>query len=64
VAQICNHCEDFKNPVTSENGIAIGYLVDKATGLEIDLYLHHDCAEPWSQDFGIPVSSHAKAIGQ
>ena len=64
MAQICNHCEDFNNPVSSENGIAVGYLVDKAAGLEVDLYLHHDCAEAWSQDFNVPIPSHAKAIGQ
>jgi hypothetical protein len=64
VAQICNHCEDFKNPVTSENGITIGYLVDEAAGLEVDLYLHHDCAAAWSNDFSIPISSQAEANRQ
>ena len=64
MAQICNHCEEFKNPVTSENGITVGYLVDEAAGLEVDLYLHRDCAAAWSVEFGISISSPAKAIGQ
>jgi hypothetical protein len=63
VAHTCNHCEDFENPVTPENGISLAYPVD-ASGLQIDLYLHHECAEAWSRDFDIPLSSHAKAFGQ
>ena len=61
MARICNHCEDFDDPVTPETGISIAYPVDH---LQIDLHLHHECAEAWSRDFDIPLSSYAKAIGQ
>jgi hypothetical protein len=63
VAHICNHCEDFENPVTADNGITVAYPVE-ASGLQIDLYLHHECADACSRNFNMPLSSHAKAFGQ
>jgi hypothetical protein len=56
VVYTCNHCEEGYEPVTPENGISLKYPVD---GLEIDLYLHHACAEAWSREFGVPLPSHA-----
>jgi hypothetical protein len=66
VARICNHCEDFENPVTAENGISVSYPIGGPEGAaaDIDLYLHHECADAWSRDFNISLSSHAKAFGQ
>jgi hypothetical protein len=58
VAHICNHCEDFEKPVTLENGISLKYpIYGSASELQIDLYLHHHCAEAWSRDFDIPLPS-------
>jgi hypothetical protein len=62
VAHICNHCEDFTNPVTPESGTSVAYPIDAE--LHVNVYLHHECAEAWSQDFGLPLSLYAKAIGQ
>jgi len=60
MAHICNHCEDFENPVTSENGTSLKYPVEtQPGGLEVDLYLHEGCAEAWSRDFNIPVPPRA-----
>jgi hypothetical protein len=60
VAHICNHCEDFEKPVTLENGISLKYpIYGSASELQIDLYLHHRCAEAWSRDFDIPLPSLA-----
>lgn len=60
MAHICNHCEDFEKPVTSDNGISLKYPVNGAASeLQIDLYLHHECAAAWSRDFNIPLPSHA-----
>jgi hypothetical protein len=65
VAHTCNHCEDFKDPVTAENGISLSYPISgHEGGLHIDLYLHHECADSWSRDFDISLLSHAKAVGQ
>jgi hypothetical protein len=58
VTQPCSHCEDFENPVTSENGISVKYPV---YDVEIELYLHHDCAEAWSLEFGIPIPRVVRA---
>ena len=62
VAHICNHCEDFDRPVTPEGGISIAFPIDAK--LRVDLYLHHECADAWAQDFDVSLSSYAKAIGQ
>jgi hypothetical protein len=59
VSQPCSHCEDFKNLVTPENGISIKYPV---YDVEIDLYLHHECARSWSRDFGVPLPSHVTTV--
>ena len=61
MAQIRNHCENFDNPVTPESGIAVAYSIGD---VQIDLHLHHECADAWAQDFDVPLSSYAKAIGQ
>jgi CheY-like chemotaxis protein len=58
VTHPCSHCEDFKNPVTPENGISVKYPVD---GVEIDLYLHQECAEAWSKQFGISLPQRRNA---
>ena len=62
MAQICNHCEDFDRPVTPEGGISIAYPINSE--LHVNFYLHHECADAWSQDFGVALSSYAKAMGQ
>lgn len=55
MAQICNHCEDFKNPVTLENGTSLKYPVEtQPVDVQFDLYLHDGCAEAWSRAFDIP----------
>jgi hypothetical protein len=57
VAHICNHCEDFENPVTAENGRSLNYPAHPREGdVQIELYLHHRCADSWSKDFGVQLS--------
>jgi hypothetical protein len=57
VAQICNHCEDFDNPVTAENGGSLSYpLESREGGLQVELYLHHRCADCWAKDFGVQLA--------
>jgi len=59
VAHICNHCEDFNNPVTPNNGISFKYPVNTVAGeLQMNLYLHGECAEAWSRDFDFPSPFH------
>jgi hypothetical protein len=61
VTYFCNHCENFENPVTSTNGISLPSPV--AAGVQIDVHLHHECAEAWSKDFNIPLALEARAVG-
>jgi hypothetical protein len=58
VAHICNHCEDFENTVTAENGRSLNYPMTSPEGeLQVELYLHHHCADSWARDFGVELSA-------
>src|SRR5271156_61708 len=52
-AKICGHCEDQNNLVTPQNGVSVNYEI--AEGVQIEIFLHHACAEAWSQHFHIPI---------
>jgi CheY-like chemotaxis protein len=49
---VCGHCENYHSPVTAENGLSLCYNVE--SDVKIKIFLHHDCAEAWSQSFNIP----------
>jgi hypothetical protein len=53
VTHVCNHCENFENPVTPTSGISIPFPVNAE--LQIEVHLHHECAEAWSKDFNMPL---------
>jgi hypothetical protein len=55
VTHFCNHCEDFERPVSLASGISIPFPV--SAELQIEVYLHRECAEAWSKDFNIPLST-------
>ena len=59
MARFCNHCENFENPVTPTTGISIPYRATE--GVQIEVHLHHECAEAWSKDFNIPLSTEGTA---
>jgi hypothetical protein len=46
----CAKCEDRDKPVTLQNGFGVPYQVNE--DLFIELFLHEDCAEEWSRQFG------------
>jgi hypothetical protein len=58
VTHFCNHCENFENPVTPTSGIAIAFPVNAE--LQIEVHLHHECAEAWSKDFNIPLPTEVR----
>jgi hypothetical protein len=53
VTHFCNHCENFEDPVSLTTGISIPVRV--SAELQIEVHLHHECAEAWSKDFNIPL---------
>jgi hypothetical protein len=61
VARFCNHCENFENPVSPTAGISIPFPVNDE--LQIEVYLHRECAEAWSKDFNIPLPGADRRAG-
>ena len=58
--QICSHCDNFDNPVSAESGISVVFRVDR---VQLDLYLHYECAEAWARDFNTFLPAYTKAVG-
>jgi len=52
-AKICGHCEDNNKLVMPENGVIVNYEI--AESVQIEISLHHACAEAWSRQFHIPI---------
>ncbi len=55
---LCAHCEDPANPVTIENGVRVLYPAGES--LNIEVFLHRDCAEAWKRAFRNWVSESAQ----
>ena len=54
---VCAHCENGRDPVTTNNGFSFEYqLVD---GVIMEVYLHDGCVNPWCLAFNVPLPDEA-----
>jgi hypothetical protein len=56
----CAHCEASDNPVTTQNGGSIVYRVSEE--LDVEVFVHHDCANSWSQEFSLKLPSRINGL--
>lgn len=58
---ICAHCENHDYVVTPENGFSVRYPV--GVNVDIEVFLHHCCAEDWAREFNVEIPPHVKGAG-
>lgn len=59
---LCGHCENHDNPVTSENGLSVSY--NAANDVQREVHLHHQCAGGWSQRLNDSLPNGAGAVSE
>jgi hypothetical protein len=51
---LCAQCENATYIVTPENGFSVRYPITE--NVDIQVFLHNDCAQDWSRAFGVELS--------